>query len=102
MFVAKLFFSLPYYEIKHLHIFTSQGSDNAKLGLPDYKAGYWIGSNTIFTAPENGMIITDIWNGNEVSIDQMHIGIGDRGTTYIVKKGQKGFFHFSSYFIPFY
>ena len=61
-----------------------------------------IGSNTIFTAPENGMIITDVWNGNEVSIDQMHIGIGDRGTTYIVKKGQKGFFHFSSYFIPFY
>lgn len=48
------------------------------------------------------MIITDIWNGKEVSIDQMHIGIGDRGTTYIVKKGQKGFFHFSSYFIPFY
>ena len=95
------FFSLPYYEIKPLHIFTSQGSDNAKLGLPDYKAGYWIGSNTIFTAPENGMIITDIWGGNEVSIDQMHIGIGDRGTTYIVKKGQKGFFHFGSYFIPF-
>ena len=79
----------------------SQGSDNAKLGSPDYKAGYWIGSNTIFTAPENGMIITDVWNGNEVSIDQMHIGIGDRGTTYIVKKGQKGFFHFGSYFIPF-
>lgn len=47
------------------------------------------------------MIVTDIWNGNEVSIDQMHIGIGDRGTTYIVKKGQKGFFHFGSYFIPF-
>ena len=81
---------------------SSQGSDNKKLGLPDYKSGYWIGSNTIFTAPENGMIITDIWNGDEVIIDQMHIGIGDRGTTYIVKKGQKGFFHFPSYFIPFY
>ena len=81
---------------------SSQGSDNKKLGLPDYKSGYWIGSNTIFTAPENGMIITDIWNGNEVSIDQMQIRIGDRGTTYIVKKGQKGFYHFSSYFIPFY
>lgn len=26
MLVAKLFFSLPYYEIKPLHIFTSQGS----------------------------------------------------------------------------
>ena len=90
------------YILCHVNNLLSQSSDNTKLGLPDYKAGYWIGSNTIFTAPENGMIITDIWNGDEVSIDQMHIRIGDRGTTYIVKKGQKGFFHFSSYFIPFY
>lgn len=56
MFVAKLFFSLPYYEIKPLHIFTSQGS-NSNVKSPD-----WTNAEAIslpYTATENGFI----WGG---------------------------------------
>lgn len=60
MLVAKLFFSLPYYEIKPLHIFTSQGSTS--IGFPDYSSPTKI--SFPYISVENGWILLNTFTPN--------------------------------------
>ena len=50
------FFSLPYYEIKLLHIFTSQS--NNSIGFPDWSKAELVVSYypTNYTAPDDGFV----------------------------------------------
>ena len=107
------FFSLPYYEIKPLHIFTSQG--NGVNGLrPNWEKAILITGP--FTAPQTGMVTlhthgTNDREGNNVYINNHYIGeihcwTGCNSTvaSYILGKGDT--IEFSNlwttcYFIPF-
>ena len=74
------FFSLPYYEIKLLHIFTSQGNNNSSIGFPDwnnYICWRYNGVdfyNNSYVAPDNGYFSVFIMTSHEA---QCHIYIND-------------------------
>lgn len=76
-------------------------SQSKGIGFPDFQAGYNIGSNITFTASQDGIIYTDVYNGDEVKIGNLKITVGDRGTSYIIKKGQSVYCRYNTYFIPF-
>lgn len=80
MLVAKLFFSLPYYEIKPLHIFTSQSNNNSSIGFPDwnnYICWRYNGAdfyNNSYVTPDNGYFSVFIITSLEA---QCHIYINN-------------------------
>ena len=56
------FFSLPYYEIKPLHIFTSQGSNSNSNSFPDYSRLYLLAQNKEYIAETNGYVYIYWWD----------------------------------------
>ena len=81
---------------------SSQGKGIGKIAFPNYQAGYWIGQNKTFTTSQDGVLYIDVFNGSEIQIGKLKLEIGNRGTSYIVKKGQTVYSLYPTYFVPFY